>query len=216
MKKLLLFFSSLILCCYLSVSQVRSEEFLEVTIVDSIQVEAETFTFLLFFYPIESANNDEYKVTQNPAIKFVRNLIKEMKLDTIPDETSFNTEQRNHEQMLIVFKSLNDLKEFSKKVRNNTNVQGFVASRSTSKIKEATHKLYEKLFEKAREEVVLLANKSQRIPDKVIQLVVTDIEENEGGWTAYPPLSALRDLDPGSANLKVVVGRKITLRYSLK
>ncbi|RXK58353.1 hypothetical protein ESA94_17070 [Lacibacter luteus] len=214
MKKLLALFLSISFSFTLS-AQKNEPDFIEVTVIDSVQVEPETFTFTLFFSPIETVIEDEYKYEENPAIKYVYSLLKEMKLDTVVNDIAFNNMNRGHRQISVLFKSLTDLKEFSKKIRAIQNIQSFLVNTYSSKMKEAANKLYDKLLLKAKEDALLVSSKSQRELDRVIQITIKEAE-GTGGWTAYPPLSMLRDADAEPTNPKVIVSKQITVRYSLK
>ncbi len=214
MKKLLALFLSICISFTLS-AQKNEPDFIEVTVFDSVQVEPETFTFTLFFSPIEKVIKDEYKYEENPAIKYVYSLLKEMKLDSVVNDIAFNNMNRGQRQISVLFKSITDLKEFSKKIRAIQNIQGFLVNTYSSKMKEAANKLYDKLLVKAKEDALLVSSKSQRELDKVIQITIKEAEET-GGWTAYPPLSMLRDADAEPTNPKVIVSKQITVRYSLK
>jgi hypothetical protein len=140
-----------------------------------------------------------------------------MKLDTLPAKISFNTESVGQKQISILFNSVTELKEFSQIIRLKKGLQGFVSEKATSKLKEATELLYEKLLLKAKKDALLLASKSQRELNKIIQVTVKETEDSEvGGWTAYPPLSMLRAAEAAPDELKVVFSKQITVRYSLK
>jgi hypothetical protein len=218
MKKIIALFS-LLFFSFFAFAQNNNEEFIEVTISDSIQVEPEQFIFSLFFLSddLESDVRGNVKVTENPNIKYVYSVIKHMKLDTLPAKISFNTESVGQKQISILFNSVTELKEFSQIIRLKKGLQGFVSEKATSKLKEATELLYEKLLLKAKKDALLLASKSQRELNKIIQVTVKETEDSEvGGWTAYPPLSMLRAAEAAPDELKVVFSKQITVRYSLK
>ncbi|MEJ8816372.1 hypothetical protein [Lacibacter sp. H407] len=218
MKKIIVLFSFVVF--YSAVfAQNNNEEFIEVTISDSIQVEPEQLIFSIFFLSddFERDARGNAKITENPNIKYVYSLLKDMKLDTMPAKISFNTENVGQKQISILFNSINDLREFSKKIRLKKGLQGFVSDKATSKLKEANEAFYEKLLLKAKQDALLLASKSQRELNKIIQITVKDIEDSYvGGWTAYPPLSVLRAAEAEPDELKVIVTKQITVRYSLK
>ena len=218
MKKIIALFSLLYFSSF-AFAQNNNEEFIEVTISDSIQVEPEQFIFSLFFLSddFERDIRGNVKVTENPNIKYVYSVIKHMKLDTLPAKISFNTENVGQKQISILFNSVTELKEFSQIIRLKKGLQGFVSEKTTSKFKEANELLYEKLLLKAKQDALLLASKSQRELNKIIQITVKETEDSEvGGWTAYPPLSMLRAAEAGPDELKVVFSKQITVRYSLK
>ncbi len=218
MKKIITLFSFILLHSSL-IAQNSNEEFIEVTITDSIQLEPEQFIFSLFFLSddFERDARGNVKVTENPNTKYIYSLIKNMKLDTLPARVSFNTENIGQKQISILFISINDLKEFSQKIRLKKGLQGFVSEKTTSKFKEANEILYEKLLLKAKQDALLLASKSQRELNKIIQIIVKETENTEtGGWTAYPPLSMLRAAEAAPDELKVIFSKQITVRYSLK
>lgn len=218
MKKIIALFS-LLFFSFFAFAQNNNEEFIEVTISDSIQVEPEQFIFSLFFLSddFESDVRGNVKVTENPNIKYVYSVINHMKLDTLPAKISFNTESVGQKQISILFNSVTELKEFSQIIRLKKGLQGFVSEKATSKLKEATELLYEKLLLKAKKDALLLASKSQRELNKIIQVTVKETEDSEvGGWTAYPPLSMLRAAEAAPDELKVVFSKQITVRYSLK
>ena len=218
MKKIIALFS-LLFFSFFAFAQNNNEEFIDVTISDSIQVEPEQFVFSLFFLSddFESDVRGNVKVTENPNIKYVYSLLKDMKLDTLPAKISFNTESVGQKQISILFNSVTELKEFSQIIRLKKGLQGFVSEKATSKLKEATELLYEKLLLKAKKDALLLASKSQRELNKIIQVTVKETEDSEvGGWTAYPPLSMLRAAEAAPDELKVVFSKQITVRYSLK
>jgi hypothetical protein len=218
MKKIITLFSLVFLSSF-AFAQNNNEEFIEVTISDSIQVEPEQFIFSLFFLSddFESDVRGNVKVTENPNIKYVYSVINHMKLDTLPAKISFNTESVGQKQISILFNSVTELKEFSQIIRLKKGLQGFVSEKATSKLKEATELLYEKLLLKAKKDALLLASKSQRELNKIIQVTVKETEDSEvGGWTAYPPLSMLRAAEAAPDELKVVFSKQITVRYSLK
>lgn len=218
MKKIIILFSFILLHSSL-IAQNSNEEFIEVTVNDSIQVEPEQFIFSLFFLSddFERDARGNVKVAENPNTKYIYSLIKNMKLDTLPARVSFNTENIGQKQISILFNSINDLKEFSQKIRLKKGLQGFVSEKTTSNFKEANEVLYEKLLLKAKQDALLLASKSQRELNKIIQIIVKETENTEGGgWTAYPPLSMLRAAEAQPDELKVIVSKQITVRYSLR
>lgn len=218
MKKIIALFS-LLFFSFFAFAQNNNEEFIEVTISDSIQVEPEQFVFSLFFLSddFESDVRGNVKVTENPNIKYVYSVIKHMKLDTLPAKISFNTESVGQKQISILFNSVTELKEFSQIIRLKKGLQGFVSEKTTSKLKDANELLYEKLLLKAKQDALLLASKSQRELNKIIQVTVKETEDSDvGGWTAYPPLSMLRAAEAAPDELKVVFSKQITVRYSLK
>ena len=161
MKKIITLFSLVFLSSF-AFAQNNNEEFIEVTISDSIQVEPEQFIFSLFFLSddFESDVRGNVKVTENPNIKYVYSVINHMKLDTLPAKISFNTESVGQKQISILFNSVTELKEFSQIIRLKKGLQGFVSEKTTSKLKEANELLYEKLLLKAKQDALLLASKS--------------------------------------------------------
>lgn len=204
----------------LSFGQSQSSGFIEVTTTDTIQIDAETIYYTIFCNTEESTQSG-YGNTEGMLVlteyEKIKKIIAEMQLDLIENSLSITPENYGSKKLMIRFSSIPKLKDFIKKISDFKNIQSYVSNLTTNDriIKEKTNLLYDKILQKARNEAKVIAEKSKKQLHDIIQIQMSEPQFN-GGWTAYPPLSALRNNEPWGEELKIVLTRNITIRFSVK
>jgi len=227
-----LLFIVLIFCSKTSFEQVH-EEYVEVIVEDSIKIDAEVigYTLVLNAYNDVSAIDsttitpNEKLVTTNWQInkqsenrnKEIRDLIHKLNIDTVENVSFSNTLYGNNNDIInLRFKSKTLLKQFLKEIQKFELVRGDVTLLSNSKTEKYYPLLFKKLVAHAKLNAASLAIECKKQLGSIQQVK----EENvySAGWTAYPPLGALRE-NVGenfetNTDYQIVLRKKFIIRYS--
>lgn len=218
MKKLLF-----ILFCFSFLhlhAQSTSDEFIEVSVTDTVEADAEEIIYCIYFYLSEeegSSMTNNLKVTSgyDSSYQKVYTLIKKMRIDTLENFSNLNPSDDNKRKVFLRFTSESTFNEFRKKITSFKNIQAIITNKKTSKIKAVENILFNKLYVNAEEQAVFFAKRANKSISGILQIKVDDSDE-QGSWTAYPPLSSFLSAENKANDTKIIFSKKITVRYSWK
>ena len=73
--------------------------------------------------------------------------------------------------------------------------------------------LTKKLLTKAKNNATFITEQSGKKLGKLLQ-VIEQQDESQGGWTVYPPLSALSQANFPNVSGKIILNKKLVVRYA--
>jgi hypothetical protein len=207
---------SLFLLLALSITTQLSaqEKFIEVTVSDTVLAEAQTFVYKLsvakddnpFYYTARNTNPAQLMEQQSKHAK--RSLdsliltLKQRKFNILPLSAQDTFEMaplsyRAFSRRILVH-TLDSLVQLFQLIKNDTRITSTVDVAIASDESTYQKALWEKLIAKATEKAKNIAAFTNHRITGVLSVTDTPEEKNAGGWTSYPPLSALGDANvPG-------------------
>ena len=150
-------------------------------------------------------------------------LLKQLHIDTLQADKFLLTPEYNYGRFIrhsiqLKFYSKTALKQFLFKANHIKNVVGYISSSTSNKEKEGEGRLIEKMLTLAKKDAGNIAKLSGKTIGRLLQ--VKQMEDLPGGWTSYPPLSALGQsgemLDsayPDIINGIIILRKKLIVRY---
>ncbi len=214
-----------------NVSSQSNEQYIEINVEDTMTLTPEEIIYVVMLTPEYGTSDttspettiyvEPIQLKREPRTEEkqqIRKLIKDLKLDTLTSENyTISPNEYEYETLFTIkFTSLEQLKRFIKAAKEIPGIMGVITEVRTSK-KEAGEKiLVQKILQKAFQQATDLANRINRKAGEVIQIKLDSFaEEGVGGWTSYPPMSALSPSRIGS-EARIIIYRKLTVRYALK
>lgn len=225
MKKVL--FLCFMMCFFFSSYGQDKDEFIEVMVEDSMQVEPEEIFYMVMLASVHTAFDTIY-IENTPPVRIkpdieesktekLYKLIARMKLDTVAlKEFNITTnEYREAEKTIVLhFRSKTKLQEFIKEVKKIQGLTGSIASVKHSKIEIYEQQLTKKLLSKAKSNATFIAEHSGKKAGRILQVREEQPDEAHGGWTMYPPLSALSQANYPQLSDKIILTKKLLVRYA--
>lgn len=204
-------------------------EFVEVIVEDSISLVPQEIIFSVYIIPDygegvpDTGSGVEIKANQakyEAIATELQELIKRQNINKIAtSKWAINGTYNDYQPKLFMqlkFNSLEKLESFITAASKIKKVHGFISSVSSSLENQYKQKLYKRLIEKAREDAGSLAGHAARKLGSLIQAREEEaMKQNAGGWTAYPPLSALGLSDNDLTDSSVItIYKKLVVRFS--
>lgn len=220
-----------VLFCNTAFCQLENE-FVEVLVQDTIKFDADEIVFTLYIRKniydapfTGKVNEDKNRIRQtNHAYEVIKGIIQEQKIDTFPPNDYAIPEDiyggMISRMIVLRFKNAIQLSRFIKSVSSQSNLSGDVVSKKTDHADSYKEMLTKKLLDKAFSDAKNIAEQSRRTLGKIIQVKEENIETGQepGGWTSYPPLSALSQTIAATTfspdRVQVIIARKLRVRYS--
>lgn len=226
MKKMALTASMLLAAACTCFCQ-QDNEYVEVSIHDTIHLVPDEINFIVMLRADESAayyaaTGTQKKIAATPPDKRgekLRAIIAEQKIDTLPADEYLTLKEARmdgiKEKIILHFTAAAQLTRFIKEAGNIQDVTGFIVSKKSDQEPRYRKMLTQKLIEKAHEEASFLAIQSKKTLGKIVQVKDENIKDNggEAGWTSYPPLSALAGYYGSSYDTSITLLRAIRVRY---
>jgi hypothetical protein len=214
-----------------------NDPFVEVIAEDTIHLEADEITFTINFLneeygttvdSVETTDPDTKRTPmenneKNDSYRQLSALLKQLHIDTLKSEDLLIKPEERYNRFIrnslrLRFYSKADLALFLSKAKEIKNIVGFISDATSKKEKEGEQRLYKKILAKAKEDANNIASFSNKNVGKLLQ--VKQLEELPGGWTSYPPLSALgqagemlETVYPDMINGIIVLRKRISVRY---
>lgn len=208
----------------------QKNDFVEVTVQDTLQLDAEEIIYTvnsaeadLGATTMDSTTVESTKISRPSPVPNadplyeVRQIIQAMHLDTLSDVSytvSNNAYYRARNPVRIRFRSTVQLKEFTARVRKLEGIAGAITGLTSSKEKTYGNILAQLLFNQAKAKAEALA----QIAGKKLGSVFSIKEEAaQGGWTMYPPLSAIPGWRTGTAAYnsgKITLHRQLVVQFN--
>ena len=217
-KKLLITFLSVITCCVSFCQQ--ASEFIEVVVQDTAALNPDNIVFSLVLFT--NTGNPANAAGKNPAAinmeAKILAIIAAQKIDTLQAaDYSIRGELYGREirkKFLLHFTGARQLAVFISAIPHTENLMGFIVAKSSQQLDHYRQLLTKKLLEKAAADAGYIALQSKK---EIIALTVIKEETNDkaaGVWTAYPPLSGLAAFEYGDEQVKIIVERKLRVKFS--
>lgn len=192
--------------CFQSFSQ---QSFIEVNVSDTVLVEPDIFVYRLTVLPNDEIENDELRYKNPDAFKkkimtqqslqqkrfdSLKLAIKRIGFAVLPESIQDVYIHYNQEYNLfsldIWITSLDSLNFLYNQIKNNNLVVGSLELYKAKDETIAYKNLYAKLIAKAQKNAELIATNSNKKLVSIFSVTENKVEEDKGGWTAYPPLSS--------------------------
>jgi len=199
------------------------EQFVEVTLEDSIHIEPDEIYFTLMLDDetdsIDSTSDVQVKPINQPPdngnrIDKLNQLIKKMNIEVV-EAPQFAITRETYEFSNTVktlkFRSKTKLSEFIKQARMIPGIMGSITSLKSSEFENRSNEISGKLLEKCKAKAALIAKQAHKNLGS-IQQVKEENGEPKGGWTMYPPLSALFHQEMGTNEQSIIIWKKMTVR----
>jgi len=206
---------------------------IEVTAQDTVEVEPEEILYVVmlthadFVSDSSMISTDTSVIFEPPvpvndpktksAIDELMKLISASRIDTVP-LTEFNIQWGNNyrfdKKVLLRFTSKDKLAAFVSKAKNIEGLLGNIVSLKSSQLSAREQDLIKKLLTKAKADAEFIAKQSGKQLGSVLEIREENPDEPVGGWTVYPPLSALYDYNPGQMPDKIILKRKLAVKYA--
>lgn len=231
MKKSL--FLPAIFILFFSALQGQQDQFVEVYVEDTIQLDPDRFIYSVFLtspdrYPVGAPSRA--KLEENIDQYVLEDLIKQYEIEERKEETKYKINPQETEEIdvkTLVFTSENKLMDFYKELEQYPNVYAFITSFENDPSEETGKKLLEKLIAKAKQKASGLAQVMGKKLGEIVQ--ITESKDSEiratgdvsvgAGWTMYPPLSALPQTTGAIESdqvAKLSLSRGLTIRFLVK
>jgi hypothetical protein len=204
----------------------QTNQFVEVVVEDTMQIEAEEIIYVVGFVDWTTTTDAVAADTMPTALippkpkidhlQKVRQILQALQLDTLKEnEYSVSPyESYHHSTISVRFRSVDKLKEFTNRIRKLENIRGSITTTSSSRETAAEKILFQRLFNQAKAKAETLA----QIAGKKLGTAVSVKEKDaQGGWTMYPPISALGDRHTETAvdqNGKIRLYRCLIVQFS--
>jgi hypothetical protein len=202
-------FSSLILLLFISLNSFSQQQFIEVTVSDTIHVNPNVFIYTILLKDMDESVYDEHSYKDQQA--FIKNEkqveVKRRKLydslKTALQQSGFKTlsESLGNAVMIgggktyaikIITTTPDSIILLYDHIKNLESVSGYLLFSKAKDESSYCNMLYEKLITEAGEKAKKIAGISKLHLGAIIS--VTENKDNDkvpGGWSAYPPLSML-------------------------
>lgn len=229
MRNILLSFISV--CFVLIANSQTSNTYIQVVAEDTIEVAPEEIIYNVYIASY-SEYTDITKSSKSPSGKSapVNNdvaklsaMIKRMDIDTIPvnnyiiQSEIYRSPIKSSPKAAysLRFTSKEKLRSFISEASQIEGLAGYIALLKSSKEQEAKNILTERLLAKAKTEAAYIARQSNRTLGELISVQEESIEKSSGGWTMYPPLSAIAESYFSDALIrdKIIVSRRLVVRF---
>ena len=201
---------------FVSSSSAQTNPYVEVLVSDTMQLDPDEIIYAVKYShwspAIDTLPTVAFDLDPTMAVlQEVRQIIQAIKLDTIKTENYEVSPDRSYEGPVIFirFKSMDKLQEFTSRIEKLERIKGWVRSMLMTQENAAEKILFRRLFNQAKAKAEVLA---QIAGKKLGNVVFVKEQPTEGGWTMYPPLSAL---DEHYSQQKVSQNGKITLYRNL-
>jgi hypothetical protein len=158
------------------------EKYIEVTVSDTMQIDAEEITYVIIIDNNISKDDSLKDVQEARAAQLaVKKLITELKPDTVKTENfGINSAYNEHEPntyFTLQFKSETALSIFKKKLEITPRISGHILSVNSSKKTQAEKELVQKLLARAKKEVQFIAEQTNK---KFLELIYVKDMAPEG------------------------------------
>ena len=213
-----------------------NEKYVEVTIEDTLKIDAEIIDYTVFIQPVNTysyvdstsastttidtalidAKNSNESESFKKRTNEVLTLIKRFKIDTFEYDFSRSKLINDYFGMgrtiTMRFKSNEQFNKVIKELRKIDGIQGQILFLHNSKLNQYYPILIHKMLEQAKFNALSIASQCNKKLGDVISLKEENI--SGGGWTSYPPLSAVGEFVNQNLSDQILLHRKITVRYS--
>lgn len=213
-----------ILFCLPARSQSQEPGFVEVLVTDSIHVMPDQFVLLITIdpedvYPYKAPTTDGITKNLDQKTQVIRSAIRSLGIDTIDSNESVAEFPRTKVRWLkLVFTSQQQLRQFIKSVRNVTGLSGYITSKKFSAMDSAVNKVVQKIVKTSGTQAAAIAAYSGKTLGALLSVKEEGAETDKvvGGWTSYPPLSALANAEMVSIDPEIIVEKTYRVRYAWK
>jgi hypothetical protein len=221
----------LVLLCNTAFCQ-QENEFVEVLVQDTVKFDADEIIFNLYIRKniyaetvVGKASDYKNRIRETTQVyEMIKGIIQTQKIDTLPPIDYAISEDiyggMISRMMVLRFKSATQLSHFIKSVSSRNILSGDVVSKKSTRADTYKEVLIKKLLDKAFSDAKNIAEQNRKTLGKIIQVKEENIETgaDSGGWTSYPPLSALSSNIAVTAfspdRVQVTIERKLRVRYS--
>jgi hypothetical protein len=212
--------------CFLLVANSQtSGGYIQVIAEDTLQLEPEEIIFNIYVRDYTEdylRSQPKSAVSKNlgagtGTLKKLSEVIKKMNIDTLPINTYFvqNDDYNSPKAAYSLrFTSKDKLKLFISQVSDIKGLAAYIAQLKSSQEEQAKNTLTKKLLEKAQHDAKYIAQQSNRALGELLSVEEESIEKSSGGWTMYPPLSAIAEsYFSRSEAEKIIISRKLLVRF---
>jgi hypothetical protein len=216
-----------IIILLLSFSAFAQEQYVEVMVSDTVEVEPEVFFYSIVLQDLSSGSDSTtFGISDKPPtapalpaddrLQQLQKLIRLFKIDTVAQN---NLDLMDHNyysvqvKYLLRFTSREKMNAFVTAIGKIEGINGGIKKLINTHQEIYYDRLYKKLLVQARGNATQLAQESGKTLGPVIQVkeVPSDVE---GGWTMYPPLSSLVDRPYPETISKILLAKTLVIRFN--
>jgi hypothetical protein len=217
----------LMACCMLKGHSQEQQKFVEVIVQDSMQIEPEEIFYAVVLSHQQFSTDtimewpktiEKTSISKNESpADMLNQLILSMGIDTLP-APEFNVQMRGYfpfdKAVLLHFMSKQKLILFLKKAQEIEGLSGSIHSLKNSQTEIYKQQLTKKLLNQAKKDAEFVAEQCGKKLGNLLQVKEEKVDEPIGGWTMYPPLSALYEANLASGNDKIIIKKKLVVKYA--